>query len=94
MIKQSQVKTKKISQIESQALMNHSIFMALSQVEEICNYLSGNRKSKEDKRFGHYDPCEYQHRSFSILKDQLVLSVAAVEQHRKLFSHRHQDGKI
>jgi hypothetical protein len=86
---QSQFKTKGVSQVESQALMNHSIFMTLSQIEEICNYLSGDRKSNEQKKFGYYDPCAYRDRNFDTLKDQLVLSVSAVEQHHKLFRKRH-----
>ena len=47
----SQVKRAGVSQVESQARMNHSISMTLSQIEEICNYISGDRKSKEEKKF-------------------------------------------
>jgi hypothetical protein len=94
MIGQAEVQKKGVSQVESQALMNHSIFMTLSQIEEICNYLSGDRKSKEQKKFGYYDPCDYRGRNFDILKDQLVLSVFTVEQHHKLFRKRHPGKQI
>ena len=90
----SQVNSKGVSQVESQALMNHSIFMTLSQIEEICNYISGDRKSKEEKKFGYYDPCDYRGRNFDTLKDQLVLSVSTVEQHHKLFRKRHPGKQI
>ena len=94
MIEHSQVKRKGVSQVESQALMNHSIFMTLSQIEEICNYLSGDRKGKEQKKFGYYDPCDYRDRNLNTLNDQLVLGVLAVEQHRKLFHKRHPGKQI